>query len=84
MREERQTMTHEVKILPEYFEAVRTGEKFFELRKDDRGYQVGDIIVLQEYADGAYTGAELCLRIRYILRNCPQYGLMEGYCILGF
>ena len=34
--------THDLKILPEYFEAVTSGMKTFELRKDDRGFATGD------------------------------------------
>ena len=84
MREPGQTYRHEVKIAPKYFEAVQNGTKNFELRKDDRGYLVGDILILKEYVNGSYSGKELALKIRYILRNCPEYGLMEGYCIIGF
>lgn len=78
--------THELKILPEYFEAVKKGIKNFELRKDDRDYQVGDMITLKEYTkDGVYTGRGIAnLKIEYILRDCPDYGLKKGYCILGF
>lgn len=76
---------HELKITPEYFEAVRTRRKQFELRKDDRGYEVGDLVRLKEYENGDYTGREIgCYIIIYILRNCPEYGLKEGYCIIGF
>lgn len=76
---------HELKILPEYFEAVASGKKQFELRKDDRDYQVGDFIDFCEWNGKEYTGVRYgCVRIRYILRNCPEYGLMDGYCILGF
>jgi hypothetical protein len=76
---------HELKTKPEYFEAVRKRQKHFELRKDDRGYDVGDLVRLKEYEDGDYTGREAGLYvITYILRNCPEYGLKEGYCILGF
>lgn len=32
---------HELKILPQYFQAVWSGIKTFELRKDDRDYQLG-------------------------------------------
>jgi hypothetical protein len=75
------------KILPQYFEEVKEGLKDFELRKDDSGYEVGDILILQEYLNNSCitgrTGKEITKRIKYILRNCPQYGLQEGYCILG-
>ncbi len=74
---------HDLKILPEYFEAVKSQKKRFELRKDDRDYQVGDWIRLSEW-DNGYTGEYRTARIKYILRDCPEYGLKEGYCILGF
>lgn len=76
---------HELKILPKYFNEVASINKQFELRKDDRDYKVGDYILLKEYENGEYTGRESgCLKITYILRNCPEYGLMDGYCILGW
>lgn len=75
---------HALKIQPKYFTEVLHGKKKFELRKDDRGYQVGDLVTLQEYSNGEYTGREIKnIPIIYILRNCPEYGLKEGYCILG-
>ena len=78
-------MLHELKILPEYFEEVLKGNKRFELRKDDRGYCVGDFLTLHEFENGEYTGRHIgVFQIRYILRDCPEYGLDEGYCIIGF
>ena len=74
--------TIEKKILPEYFSKVQDGSKTFELRKDDSDYEVGDILILKEW-NGEYTGRELERTITYILRDCPQYGLLDGYCILG-
>ena len=78
-------MVHKLKILPEYFEPIVRGEKTFELRKDDRGYNVGDILDLMEWNLNGhfFTGRMKSKRITYILRNAPQYGLMDGYCILG-
>ena len=67
---------HDLKILPEYFEAVLEGRKNFELRKDD--------IVLNEFDGEHLTGRSLLRNIKYILRDCPQYGLKKGYCILGW
>lgn len=76
---------HRLKISPEYYEAWANHKKKFELRKDDRGYEVGDYVWLCEWDGEHYTGRSTSLlQIKYILRNCPQYGLMDGYCILGF
>lgn len=75
---------HELKILPTYFDAVISNVKHFELRKDDRDYKVGDFIVLREWESGKYTGREIGFTIEYILRDCSEYGLAEGYCIIGW
>ena len=40
---------HELKTWPAYWQAVESGEKTFEVRRDDRGFQKGDILVLQLY-----------------------------------
>ena len=75
---------HELKILPEYFDAVISGAKNFELRKDDRNYKIGDLIILKEFDGTQFTGREIKnVPITYILKDCPEYGLHKGYCILG-
>lgn len=79
-----QRKVHELKILPEYYKAVRMGEKKFELRKDDRGFNVGDHVHLKKWDPaGGYTGEVLMAEITYILRGVPRYGLCDGYCILS-
>ena len=76
---------HELKISPQYFEDVKNKKKRFEIRKDDRDFNVGDLITLKEYDNGKYTGRVIeYIPIRYILRNVPEYGLKDGYCVLGF
>lgn len=79
-------MTHELKILPQYFEAIDSGDKTFELRLNDRDYHVGDMLYLREYSAscGGYTGRTLTKKVTYVLKHCPEYGLKESYCILGF
>ena len=77
-------MEHELKILPEYYAAVSDGRKNFEIRRTDRDYKTGDTVTLKEWTGTAYTGREVKRDVRYILRDCPEYGLMQGYCILGF
>ncbi len=74
--------TVDKKILPAYYEAVASDRKLFELREDE-DYEVGDIIILNEWNGKGYTGRTCTKVITYILRNCEEYGLQEGYCILG-
>lgn len=82
-------MNHELKTLPRYFERVLTGEKTFELRKNDRDFQVGDQISLLEFnpdliqeENKGYTGRIMGFSISYIFHG-GQYGLESGDCILG-
>ena len=74
----------EKKILPEYFEAVITDKKHFEIRKDEDDVQVGDTVVLKEYDGEQFTGRTVSRNIKYVLRNCPEYFLMDGFFILGW
>lgn len=77
-------MTHELKILPEYFDAVRDGRKRFELRQNDRDFHEGDSLVLREWdqEEGGYTGRSLKAEIPYILYG-PCFGLEDGWAILS-
>ncbi len=77
-------MTHGIKILPEYFRPVEDGIKRFELRKNDRDYQVGDKVIMREWDGEQYTGNKVIVDIEYILKDCPEYGLADGYCIFGW
>lgn len=73
--------THELKILPEYFEDVVSGRKTFEVRLNDRNYKVRDNLILREWKDGAYTGRKITKRVIYLLDD-PAY-CKEGFVILG-
>lgn len=72
---------HYLKTLPKYFIDVDKGVKNFEVRFNDRGYAVGDMLHLQEFASGEYTGREITKEICYIL-DSEDY-CKEGYVILG-
>ena len=72
---------HYLKILPEYYEAVKCGDKTFEVRLNDRDYQINDVLHLQEFNNSEYTGYELVKVVSYIL-NDPTY-CKEGYVVLA-
>lgn len=82
--------SHYLKTHAEYFDAVKSGEKTFELRFNDRKFQVGDLLILMRTAPGAVPqkyddvipGERLLKTISYILEG-GKFGLAEGYCILG-
>ena len=77
-------MLHDLKIKPEYFNAVLEGKKTFEIRNNDRNFQVDDSITLKEFDEGQYTGRSIgTFEITYVLKG-PCYGLQEGYCIFSF
>ncbi|WP_270275165.1 ASCH/PUA domain-containing protein, partial [Enterococcus faecalis] len=76
---EKEPTIHELKILPEYFEAVVSGNKRFEIRKNDRNYKKGDILRLNEYQEGQYTGDVHVSEITYI----TDYAQQDGYVVLG-
>lgn len=72
------------KILSKYFKDVRSEIKQFELRKDEDGILPGDLLLLCEFENNDYTGRFILKKVSYVLRNVPEYGLMKGYCIIGF
>ena len=75
---------HYLKTEAEYFQAVKIGLKKFEIRKNDRDFQVGDVLFLQETVGGVYTGRRLAPRkIKYIFSAC-KYGLRKDHCILAW
>ena len=80
--------THELKTWPRFFKDVEMGLKTFEIRKDDRGFEVDDYLNLREWDPGAgtYTGKKLRVRVTYIVR--PDVALVAsmlqpGHCVLG-
>lgn len=73
----------ELKVLPEYYRGIRTHKKMYEIRKDDRDYKAGDILVLREWNGEEYTGHKTRREVTSVLRDCAEYGLMDGYCILS-
>lgn len=75
---------HNLKTWPKYFWDVVRGEKEFEVRKDDRNFAVGDTIQLQEWSPeiAQFTGSHCNAEVVYKL-NGGQFGIADGYCVLG-
>lgn len=79
-------MTHELKCWPCFFDAVATGYKTFEVRKNDRNFQPGDVLTLREYdsMDHVYSGRETRKIVTYVLdQTVFPDALMKGYCVMG-
>jgi Domain of unknown function (DUF3850) len=79
---------HVLKSTPPYFQEVIDGAKRFEWRRDDRNFQVGDLLDLREYiaASGTYTGRQAKVMVAYIMRYNEQtasIGLPAGFCIMS-
>lgn len=77
---------HELKIWPEYFQAVVDGRKTAELRKDDRGFREGDILWLREWSaeTNAHTGREATAQITHVLRATEHLALLADHAMLSF
>lgn len=81
--------THRLKVFIRYADAIMNGTKTFEVRKNDRGYEVGDKIVFdvvtnEGYAVGAAARHPLngvTYRIDYILDGFE--GLAQKYVVLA-
>lgn len=64
---------HELKTWPEYFQPIIKNKKNFEVRVNDRNYQVGDKLLLLEYdpVKQQYTGRKCYRQISYIMSKNP-------------
>jgi len=77
-------MLHELKTWPEHFNPVLKGAKTFEIRKDDRNFQVGDRLLLREWdpLPKQHTGRNLTAEITHKLPG-GQFGIVTGWCVLA-
>ena len=79
---------HELKVKSEYFHSLQPGEKTFEVRRDDRGFQKGDVLWLHEFERSRwgprdqYSGNATYARIDYILTG-GQLGIEPGYVVMA-
>lgn len=88
---------HILKTLSPYWHAVNDGVKNFEVRRDDRGFQKGDVLILRrveyraipsggsrvvECRSGDNLPYDLRCKITYVLTG-GQLGIEPGYVVMG-
>ncbi len=81
---------HILRTWPASFEAVLAEVKFHEIRVDDRGYAVGDILELREWDPAptaipmhhGYTGRTVRVRVTFITPG-GQCGLPVDICVMS-
>ena len=69
-----------LKTKPKYFEMQLKGQKNFEVRKNDRDFQVGDILCLEEF-DRDYTMRFFHVEVNWVIDD-SEY-CKDGYVVLG-
>lgn len=77
-------MVHSLKTWPQYFSAILARFKTYEIRKNDRDFQVGDELVLKEWDPQTqrYSGREVTVTVTYMTKG-GQWGIPEGICVLA-
>ena len=73
---------HKVKSWPEYFRRVKSGEKGYEYRLNDRNYQPWDVLCLEEF-DGDYTGDLVFVLVLSVMEDGGSFPITEGWCIMS-
>lgn len=75
---------HILKTVDPHFTQVWRGKKNFEVRKDDRGFEIEDDLTLCEYNPQTqmYNRQVICT-ISAKLTHQDHPGIQEGYCVLG-
>lgn len=75
---------HRVKCYQRFFKLTESGIKPFEVRRNDRDYQVGDLLELSETVEGSPTGRMMLFEIISILTSADfPDGIKEEFAVLG-
>lgn len=78
---ERTGKLHDLKVWPSFFPALLDGSKPFEIRKNDRDFQVGDVLILREWDQMSfqYSGRYVTRHVCYM----TEWEQKPGYVVLG-
>lgn len=76
--------THVLKCWPESFRAIVRGEKRYEIRRNDRGFIVGDTLILKEWVPEKqqHTGEALTVHVTYMTHG-GAWGLPDELCVMS-
>lgn len=77
---------HRLKTWSTPFEDVKSGMKTFEIRKNDRDYRIGDVLVLDLYNNllreyDEHTSPLVC-EVQYVMRG-GRFGVAEDYVVMA-
>lgn len=74
---------HFLKCDSRWWQAVVLRLKLFELRENDRGFNVGDILVLEETSSNKYTGRKCAVIVETMVSDNDGPWLAKGHVALG-
>ncbi len=75
---------HDLKTWLIPFAALWAGLKFYEIRNNDRAYEVGDLLRLREYnhESEVYTGRYILAQVTYMTVG-GTFGLSPDLCVMS-
>jgi len=78
---------HELKTINPYFNEVWNDRKLFDVRKNDRDFEVGDVLWLREcdihVGIASYLKREIIAEVTYVLKDVEKFGVKNGYCVMS-
>ena len=77
-------MKHKLKLLDTFADAVLSGEKSFEIRENDRGFQKGDEVVFRPVDKlGLESHHPIFKEVFVITYVLSGWGLKDGFVVFG-
>ncbi len=76
---------HDLKTVQPWFDYGYSGKKPFEVRKNDRNFRTGDLLVLHEWDPETkeYAGRSKPFEITMVLTDEDVAGIQAGYCVMA-
>lgn len=82
---------HTLKLHKNFYQAVKSGQKNFEVRRNDRGFQTGDVLVMRWFDPDAINESEtykpsefqnIEAEVTYVLYG-EMHGIRENCVVMG-